>query len=179
MIRSLFNWLAIGLITFPSLFLLPTPIPNVPLASNHGLPIAVLPGLQGVFTGKAPTNLGIQDQQLASCPDSPNCVVSRPSDPEHTIEPIPYQGDRDTTRQTLLKVLTVVPRTTVISQTEDYIRVEFTSRLLGFVDDGEFYFSPDRSEIQIRSASRLGEADLGVNRRRLEQIRLALADLGV
>jgi uncharacterized protein (DUF1499 family) len=50
---------------------------------------------------------------------------------------------------------------------------------MGFVDDTEFYFPPDEAIIHVRAAARLGESDLGVNRRRLEQIRLALKDLGV
>ena len=75
-------------------------------------------------------------------------------------------------------MLGVVPRTTIIEETEDYIRVESSSRLLGFVDDAEFYLPADEKVIHVRSASRLGESDLGVNRRRLEQIRLAFKDLG-
>jgi uncharacterized protein (DUF1499 family) len=88
-----------------------------------------------------------------------------------------YPGDFPTAKAQILKILSVVPRTTVVEQTDDYIRAESTSRLMGFVDDLEFYFPPDQAVIEWRSASRLGESDLGVNRRRLEQIRLALADL--
>jgi uncharacterized protein (DUF1499 family) len=142
-------------------------------------PMAALPGLNGVFAGTPPQNLGIHDGLLAECPASPNCVVSQTADPEHAIAPITYQTDRDTARKALLQVLTVVPRTKVISQTDDYIRFESTSRLMGFVDDGEFYLPADESVIHIRSAARLGESDLGVNRRRLEQIRLAMRDLAV
>lgn len=140
--------------------------------------LATLPGFQGVFTG-TPTVLGLEDDHLASCPESPNCVVSQgDADEDHSISPIEYTSDRDTARDLLLKVLSVVPRTDVIDQTDDYIHVESTSRLLGFVDDGEFYFPADESVIHVRSSARMGESDLGVNRRRLEQIRLAMADLG-
>ncbi|MEO0377614.1 MAG: DUF1499 domain-containing protein [Cyanobacteria bacterium P01_A01_bin.17] len=140
---------------------------------------ATLPGLQGVFAGSPPEVIGLQDGQLAPCPDSPNCVASQSADPDHEIEPIRYEGDRDTAREALLKVLSVVPNTTVVEQRDDYIHTESTSKLMGFVDDGEFYLPAEESVIQVRSAARLGESDLGVNRRRLEQIRLALADLGV
>lgn len=138
---------------------------------------AVLPGLQGVFTGTPPENIGIHDGQLAPCPPSPNCVVSQNADADHAIAPISYQTDRDTAREALLKVLTGIPRTEVITQTDNYIRVEFTSRFMGFVDDGEFYLPADENVIQVRSAARLGKSDLGVNRRRLEQIRSAMKDL--
>ncbi len=141
--------------------------------------IAALPGLNGVFAGTPPQNLGIHDGQLTGCPTSPNCVVSQTVDADHAIAPISYQTDRDTARKALLQVLTVVPRTKVISQTDDYIRFESTSRLMGFVDDGEFYLPANQPVIHMRSAARLGESDLGVNRRRLEQIRLAMKDLAV
>ncbi|MBW4522296.1 MAG: DUF1499 domain-containing protein [Scytolyngbya sp. HA4215-MV1] len=148
--------------------------PSLPTA-----PIATLPGLGKTFAGTPSQNLGIHNQQLQPCPASPNCVVSQNADTDHAIAPIAYQTDRDTARKALLQVLTVVPRTQVVEQTDDYIRFESTSRLMGFVDDGEFYFPEDASIIQMRSAARMGESDLGVNRRRLEQIRLALKDLGI
>ena len=116
---------------------------------------------------------------LEPCPSSPNCVVSQNGDEEHTIEPITYKSDRATAKETLLKVLSVVPRTEVTEQTDDYIHAESTSRIFKFVDDVEFYFPEDEDVIHLRSASRVGESDLGVNRRRIEQIRLALQDLGV
>ena len=121
----------------------------------------------------------IDGGQLAPCPASPNCVVSQNADEEHQIEPISYHGDRANAKEALLKVLSVVPRTEVVEQADNYIHAESTSRIFKFVDDVEFYFPEAEPVIQIRSASRVGESDLGVNRRRLEQIRLAMADLGV
>jgi uncharacterized protein (DUF1499 family) len=109
--------------------------------------------------------------------------VSQGGDSSHSIDAIPYGGDRQTAYTALLQVLSVVPRTTIIEHNieanDAYIRAESRSRLLGFVDDVEFYLPADQAVIHLRSASRLGESDLGVNRRRLEQIRLALQDLGV
>ena len=144
-------------------------------------PLAVLPGLQGVFTGTPPENLGVSAGQLAPCPPSPNCVVSQgvEDDPKHAIAPLEYHRDRETAQAALVEVLGVIPRTTIATNEPGYIRVEFETRLMGFVDDGEFYFPEDEQLVQVRSASRLGESDLGLNRRRLEQIRLALQDLGL
>lgn len=133
-----------------------------------------------MFAGSAPTNLGINEGQLAACPSTPNCVVSQGNDPAHAIEPITYTGDRQVAYETLKQVLSVVPRTEIIQEESPaYIRAESRSRLLGFVDDVEFYFPDGENIIHLRSASRLGESDLGVNQRRLEQIRLALKDLGI
>ncbi|PSR17105.1 DUF1499 domain-containing protein [filamentous cyanobacterium CCP3] len=160
------GWLAIAL------WLTSLTLPAAPLAPGLG----ALPGLS--FAGEAPA-LGVQDGQLSPCPKTPNCWVSQGADAAHAIAPIEYSRDRAAARDLLVKVLKVVPRTEVVAQTDDYIRAKSTSRLLGFVDDLEFYLPSAEHLIHLRSAARLGESDLGVNRRRLEQIRLALRDLGL
>jgi uncharacterized protein (DUF1499 family) len=125
------------------------------------------------------SNLGIESGSLSPCPASPNCVVSQNADAKHAIAPITYHITRDKARETLLKVLTVVPRTQIIKQTDNYVHAISKSRIFKFVDDVEFYFPSDKSVIHIRSASRVGDSDFGVNRTRLEQIRLALRDLNI
>ncbi len=127
----------------------------------------------------ASSGLGVDNGHLSSCPASDNCVVSQDGDSKHAIDPIAYHIDRDAARKTLLKTLTVVPRTEVIEQTDNYIHALSKSRIFKFIDDVEFYFPPNESVIHVRSAARVGESDLGVNRRRLEQIRLALRDLNI
>lgn len=124
-------------------------------------------------------NLGVENNHLIPCPSSNNCVVSQNADDQHAIEPIKYDGDREQVKETLLKVLTVVPRTEVVEKTDNYIHALSKSRIFKFIDDVEFYFPKDEPVIHIRSASRVGESDLGVNRRRMEQIRLALQDLDI
>lgn len=131
-----------------------------------------------VFSHPALAMTGLNNRQLSPCPQSPNCVVSQNGDADHSIAPITYTSDRLQAKETLLKVLSVVPRTEVIEQTDNYIHTESTSRIFKFVDDAEFYFPEDEKVIQVRSASRVGESDLGVNRRRIEQIRLAMEDIG-
>ncbi|MBD1914298.1 MULTISPECIES: DUF1499 domain-containing protein [Cyanophyceae] len=140
--------------------------------------IGAIPGLSEVFAGKTP-ELGIQDGKLFPCPSTSNCVVSQGADKDHAIAPIAYTGSREEARKLLIRVLGVVPRTEIATQQENYIRVKSTSRIMGFVDDTEFYLPEDEPVIHVRGAARLGESDLGVNRRRLEQIRFALQDLGV
>lgn len=139
--------------------------------------MAALPGLNGMFEGTQPEDIGVTDGHLAACPASPNCVVSQGADEEHAIAPIVYSGNRETARASILDILSVVPRTEVVSQSDDYILARSESRLMGFVDDTEFYFPKDEKVVQIRAAARMGESDLGVNRRRLEQIRLAFNDM--
>lgn len=139
--------------------------------------LAALPIIRDIFAGNSPNNIGLLENHLTACPKTPNCVLSQDPDASHSIDPLSYQSDRAEAYQTLLKVLSVVPNTTVIEETGDHIRAESESRIMGFKDDLEFYFPENEKSIHIRSASRLGESDLGVNRRRMEQIRLALQDL--
>lgn len=155
-----------------------TAVNTAPMPPVHFLSFSTLPGLEGVFASSSP-ELGIQNGQLLPCPDTSNCVVSQGEDAAHHIEPIAYTRDREAARELLIKVIGVVPRTKVVTQTDDYIRAQATSRLMGFVDDIEFYLPANESVIHLRSAARLGNSDLGVNRRRLEQMRFALTDLGV
>lgn len=139
--------------------------------------IAALPGIGQFTAGTRPDNLGVKDGKLASCPASPNCVVSQGADADHAVEPIAYTTDRETALKNLVDIVGVVPRTEIVEQRDDYILARSESRLMGFVDDTEFYLPKGEKVIHARAAARLGESDLGVNRRRIEQVRLAFQDL--
>jgi len=128
--------------------------------------LAVVLTLTG-YAGKTPTTLG----QFASCPDSPNCVSTQATDEEHAIDPISFSGNKAEAKNRLLGIIHSLPRTRVVTDTQDYLHVEFTSRVFRFVDDTEFYFGVTDGTIHFRSASRLGYSDLGANRKRMETIR--------
>ena len=123
------------------------------------------------FSGTRPSNLGVKDGKLAACPSSPNCVNSQADDRQHGIAPHVFSGAAVTAMRKLAHVVAAIPRTQVIQSKADYLYVEFSTPLMGFVDDVEFYC--DGKVIHVRSASRLGYSDLGVNRKRIEAIREA------
>lgn len=127
------------------------------------------------FSGTRPTNLGIDAGQLSACPATPNCVSSQNSDAAHAIDPLGYDSTPEAAFSKLKAVIQASPRTQIITESDRYLYAEFTSAIMGFVDDVEFYLDPDAQVIQVRSASRLGESDLGVNRQRIEAIRSALS----
>ena len=120
--------------------------------------------------GSRPDNLGIADGRLAKCPDSPNCVNSQTTDEKHSITPFTYDGSRQDAIQRLKQAVSDLKRTQIVEERDDYLRIECTSALFRFVDDVEFYF-PEENVIHVRSASRLGYSDLGVNRKRVETLR--------
>ncbi len=123
--------------------------------------------------GQKPNNLGVKDDRLAPCPDSPNCVSSQAADPTHRMDPIPFDGDAAAALARLKAVLAARPRTTVLEERSGYLRVESVSLVFRFVDDVEFLVDRDAKVIHFRSASRVGRSDLGVNRKRMEEIREA------
>ncbi|MEZ6119335.1 MAG: DUF1499 domain-containing protein [Pirellulaceae bacterium] len=122
---------------------------------------------------KPPANLGVRGGRLAACPGSPNCVCSHDSDSQHAIAPLNYSTEPGIALQRIVDSVGSLGGK-VVERRDGYLRAEFTSRLLRFVDDVEFYFPPDESIIHVRSASRIGYSDLGVNRQRVEQIRRRL-----
>lgn len=112
---------------------------------------------------------------LQPCPDSPNCVSSLApeTDEEHRIEPLPLLGEPDTAIDRMATLVDQMPRTTILEQRDNYLAAEFRTLVLRFRDDVEFLLDEENGLIHVRSASRTGYSDLGVNRRRVEDIRTA------
>jgi len=119
-----------------------------------------------------PANLGTHDGKLALCPSSPNCVSSQSSDDAHRIAPLTYSGRAADAMKKLTVIVQTFPRTSVITISDSYLHAEFTSAIFRFVDDLEFLVDETAEVIHVRSASRMGYSDLGMNRKRIEQIRL-------
>jgi len=122
-------------------------------------------------SGQKPNNLGVTDGKLAPCPDKLNCVISQNGDDVHNINPIVYKTNRTQAFKILKKIIESRKRAVIIEESDNYLYAEFRSRLMGFVDDTQFYFPKNESVIHVRSASRLGYSDMGVNRKRVENIR--------
>ena len=122
-----------------------------------------------MFNWRAPDNLGVKDGRLAPCRRSPNCVSSQanPADREHYIAPLHHRGGDP--MAAVRRAVQAMPRTTIVREAPNYLYAEFRTRLLRYVDDVEFWF--DGTAIQVRSASRLGRRDFGVNRKRVEALR--------
>jgi len=130
-----------------------------------------------IFAGKRPNNLGVRGGKLAACPNSPNCVSSQSTDTVHQIAPLTFNTTPEQAIANLKTIIQSLPRTIIITESQDYLYAEFKSALMGFVDDVEFYLDRNANVIQVRSASRLGQSDLGVNRKRIETIRAKLNEL--
>jgi len=142
------------------------------------LAVAVLAaGWSGLFAGTRPADLGIRDGRLAPCPPTPNCVASQvdSADAEHYVAPIGFRADAQAAWAALVDAVRGSGRAAIVAERPGYVSAEFSSRVLGFVDDVEFQLDAGARSIHVRSASRLGRSDLGVNRARVEAIRARLA----
>ena len=136
---------------------------------------AILGGQMGLLSGKRPVGLGVQNGQLKPAPSSPNCVNSQATTEYHKIAPVAIKGDPQAAFERLKAVVTAMPRAKIVESKPEYLYAEYTSKLLGYVDDVEFYLDDKAGVIQVRSASRLGHSDLGANRKRVEAIRAIYA----
>lgn len=126
------------------------------------------------LSGQRPTTLGLKQNKLTPCPKTPNCVCSQDPDPGHQIAPLAFEGSPKEAFAKLKSILAELGNAEIINATRNYIYAEFTSGLFGFVDDVEFYLDGRAKVIQVRSASRLGQSDLGANRSRMNAIRKKL-----
>jgi uncharacterized protein (DUF1499 family) len=135
------------------------------------VPVIVLGTLSA--TARRPDNLGAVGGKLAPCAESPNCVSTQASDPQHRIEPIHFTGPTEQARDRVKSALASLPRVRVVDERDDYLHAEVTSLIFRFVDDVEFLIDPAAQRIDFRSASRAGRTDFGVNRRRMEEFRRA------
>jgi uncharacterized protein (DUF1499 family) len=129
-------------------------------------------GLFNLFSGR-PDNLGVVEGKLRPCPNSPNCVSTQATDELHRMDPLTFEDAPDAAMARLKTAVLLQPRVNVVAATDTYLRVEFTTALLRFVDDVEFYVDAQQKVIHFRSASRIGYSDLGANRKRMETIRRA------
>jgi uncharacterized protein (DUF1499 family) len=136
----------------------------------------------GAFSGHAPSHLGHRDGRLKAPSKTPNSVssqadmwVQHPMQDHARISPLALNGDGPATIARIKRIVETMPGAKVVASEDDYLYVQFTTRVMKFVDDAEFWFDPSSGVVQVRSASRLGQKDFGVNRERIESIRRALA----
>jgi uncharacterized protein (DUF1499 family) len=143
--------------------------------------VAVAAGQLGFLQGTAPTDLGVRDGRLKPPSVTENSVTSQaalyPDHPQRKyadIAPLPVKGDGPASLARIKAIVEKMDGTKVVKSEPDYLYAQFTTRLMRFVDDVEFWFDPAANAIQVRSASRVGRGDMGVNRKRIEAVRAAL-----
>ena len=122
-----------------------------------------------MFSWRRPGNLGVTDGRLAPPKRTPNCVSSQadPADAEHYIAPLAFRGDFGKVEQ----AVAAMPGATIVKRDGNYLYAEYRTPLMRFVDDVELLHDAAAGIVHVRSASRLGRRDFGVNRKRVEELR--------
>lgn len=141
----------------------------------------VLAGQLGLLKGTPPTDLGVHEGRLKPPSKTPNSVSSQASlYPDHpqrayaSIAPLSMKDDAAATLTRIASIIKTMNGAQIVKLGPDYLYAQFTTRIMKYVDDAEFWFDPAAGVIQVRSSSRLGSSDLGVNRERIEFIRQKL-----
>jgi uncharacterized protein (DUF1499 family) len=142
--------------------------------------VAIAAGQLGFLQGTAPADLGVRDGKLKPPSLTENSVTSQaalyPDHPQRKyadIAPLPVKGEGPATIAQIRAIVEGMGAKVVKSE-PGYLYTQFTTRLMKYVDDVEFWFDPKANVIQVRSASRVGRGDLGVNRKRIEAVRAVL-----
>ena len=141
----------------------------------------VIAGQMGMLTGKVPTGLGVTEGRLKGLSKTPNCVSSQaihyadhPQKEYASVAPFKFTGDGEQAMEKLAAALSKTERTVVVKREPGYIYAQSTTALLKFTDDLELWLDKPNGVIQVRSSSRLGQKDFGVNRARVEALRAQL-----
>jgi uncharacterized protein (DUF1499 family) len=148
--------------------------------------VTVLAGQLGLLSGKTPDGLGVKDGRLKPPSKTENSASSQAAlYPDHPmrayaeVAPLALNGDGPATMARLSKLLQGMPGVKIVQDKGDgYLYVQCTTPLMKFVDDLELWFDPVNQVVQVRSASRVGRKDFGVNRQRVEMLRAGLAKAG-
>jgi uncharacterized protein (DUF1499 family) len=138
-------------------------------------------GQLGMLRGKAPQDLGVKEGKLKRPSRTENSVSSQADLwPDHpmkayaSIAPFKATGDGSAEMAKIAETLKAMPRTVIVKHEPGYIYAQNTTALLKFTDDVEFSLDAGKGIIDVRSASRIGRRDFGVNRGRIETIRRAI-----
>ena len=119
---------------------------------------------------KGQSRVGLVSGHLSACPDSPNCVCSEDVAASATIAPLQF-NDAAATAWQRARAAIIASGGQIQKEEPHYLWASFTTKWLRFVDDVELRLDVEHHVIHIRSASRVGYSDFGVNRDRVEKIR--------
>ena len=115
---------------------------------------------------------GLFEAKLTKCPDKPNCICTEfVADASHYIDPIGFSQSNAAEVLSRLKNSVLEMGGSVQVEADNYVAFTFTSSIFRFVDDLEIRIDTDKNMIHLRSASRVGRSDRGVNKKRIEQLK--------
>lgn len=135
--------------------------------------IVVVVMVSGVFismfaANKIAPKLGVVEGKLTDTPQSPNAVSSQTADEDKKVEPFPYKETLQLTKDGIKLAVKAYGNAEIVEEKADYLRLVFTTGLMRYNDDVEFYFDDQNKVVHFRSASRMGYSDMGLNKERYD-----------
>jgi uncharacterized protein (DUF1499 family) len=159
------------------------PMKNEPIKDARSTAVRLAIGFAvcsaSACVASSPLSHDVFDDGLEACPASPNCVNSRAEDERHRIEPISLTFDGSQAWQAVVARVRDDSKATVVVQSDYYLLAEYRSTVFAFIDDLQLLLRDDRTTVDVRSASRFGYWDWGVNRSRVEELRDSLRKDGI
>lgn len=132
--------------------------------------ILIMVGQMIIMNIRIPKNLGVNNGKLALMPKSPNAVSSQSDQEDYYVEAFPFKENLEVTKAAIVNTLDAFSNAKIMTNEPNYIHVVFTSSIMRFHDDVEFYFDESARIVEFRSASRVGYSDMGLNRERYNRI---------
>lgn len=153
------------------------------LVAVLALVLAVLAvGQAGFLAGKEPGDLGVKDGRLKPPSRTENSVSSQsglysdhPMKAYAEIAPIKFTGEGRAAIERIKRIVETTEGARIVRAEPAYLHAQFQTKWLKFVDDAEFFADEGAKLVHVRSASRIGRKDFGVNRARIEAIRTRFA----
>jgi uncharacterized protein (DUF1499 family) len=132
--------------------------------------LGIIACLMFIKNNTMPRNLGVNNGKLAKMPSSPNAVSSQAKNEEKQVAPLSYIEDKSKSKLKIESIIGEYQSAEIITNTENYIHVVFSTSKMRFKDDVEFYFDDENKVVHYRSASRIGYSDMGMNRARYDEV---------
>ena len=130
-----------------------------------------------IIQGNQVPELGVTDGKLAALSSKPNNVSSQAKDPEKRVATLPFKDSQASTLSALKKAVAAYGGAKVQAESDDYLYVVFTTSLMRYRDDVEFWLDTESQQVHYRSSSRAGYSDMGLNRKRYNKIAELYRDL--
>jgi len=119
---------------------------------------------------KGHARIGLANDQLSSCPTTSNCVCSEDASASSYVAPFMFSDTVESAWQRARRAI-ISSGGSIQQETDKYLWASYTTKWLRFVDDVELRMDADHHVIHVRSASRVGRSDFGVNKARVGMLR--------
>jgi uncharacterized protein (DUF1499 family) len=146
------------------------------------MPMILFLIVESLLVGCSGNHLIVKDGEaigLSQCLPLPNCVSSESWIFYNNVAPFTLAVPAERARDVVREIISSMPRTVIVEERSDYLHAKCTSLVFRFVDNLELFIDPDKGIISVRSSSVIGLFDLGVNYRRVENLRRILTEKGI